>query len=162
MHTTFSNNTIAILDNFSVLIPENSSRRISMWSTFDSYPGSTLDLSTVHVDKIRYFREIFANANNLTAVDLSGFDVQYSTNFYHLFYHLGYNVPAGTTVKVWMPSTFDCSSCTSANDKPFNYDPGRQIDVYTDGTQAGMSSLGTIHSNFVMHYESTKEDYEAA
>lgn len=162
MHTTFSNNTIAILDNFSVLIPENSSRRISMWSTFDNYPGSTLDLSTVHVDKIRYFREIFANTPNLTSVDLSGFDVQYSTVFYHLFYRLGYNAPAGTTVKVWIPSTFDCSSCTNANDKPFNYDPGRQIDVYTDGTQADMSSLGTIHSNFVMHYESTKADFEAA
>ena len=162
MSTTFSDNTIAILDNFSVLIPEDSSRRISMWSTFRSYPGSTLDLSTVHVDKIRYFREVFADAKNLTAVDLSGFDVQYSTSFYHLFYCFGYNVPTGTTVKVWMPSTFDCSNCTSANEKPFNYDPGRQIDVYTDGTQAGMSSLGTIHSNFVMHYESTKADYEAA
>lgn len=161
-NSTFGNSTIAVLNNFSVLIPENSSRRVTMWSTFQDYQGSTLDLSTVHIDKIRFFREIFKNALNLTSVDLSGFDVQYSTTFYQLFYHFGYNVSAGTTVKVWMPSTFDCSSCTNATDKPFNYDPGRQIDVYTDGAQADMSSLGTIHSNFVMHYESTKADFEAA
>lgn len=162
INSTFPASTIAILDNFSVLIPESSSRRVTMWSTFQNYQGSVLDLSTVHIDKIRFFREIFKDTLNLTSVDLSGFDVQYSATFYHLFQHLGYNVPAGTTVKVWIPSTFDCSSCTNANDKPFNYDPGRQIDVYTDGTQAGMSSLGTIHSNFVMHYESTKADFEAA
>ena len=119
-------------------------------------------MSTVHIDKISFFREIFKNTLNLTSVDLSGFDVQYSTTFYQLFYHFGYNIPAGTTVKVWIPSTFDCSSCTNVNDKPFNYDPGRQIDVYTDGAQADMSSLGIIHSNFVMHYESTKADFNAA
>lgn len=36
-NSTFANSTIAIIDNFSVLIPENSSRRVTMWSTFQDY-----------------------------------------------------------------------------------------------------------------------------
>lgn len=105
--------------------------------------------------------------NNLRSIDLSDWDTSNVTNMQEMF-KTGKGgtstIPKG---KIWIPSTFVAHNVSNLSDKPFNYAPYIDWDVYTDATDAESQGWGQIYigesgylvGKFIMHYNSTHQDF---
>lgn len=143
------------ITNLSRLTTSNVTNMSSMFSYMASKVATpvSLDLSTFRTSSVTTMQQMFSNAN-LQSLDLSNWDTSNVTTMQNMFYNAFKS--AG---KMWVPSTFVSTQINSASYKPFNSNPGGQVEVYTDATDATSQGWGTPHANYVMHYNSTHQDF---
>jgi len=113
----------------------------------------SLDLSTFRTSNVNTLLQMFYRAN-LQSLDLDNWDTSNVTTMQNLFLHA---FDAGG--KMWVPSTFVGTSISVSTYKPFYSDPGSQVHVFTNATSASAQGWGTIHSNYIMHYNTTHQDF---
>lgn len=96
------------------------------------------------------FMQMFQNAT-IGSLDLTGWDTSEVTVMTQMFY-------GATITKMWVPSTFVATAVSESVDKPFNYSNG-SAEIYTDATDAQTQGWGSVGSGFVVHYNSTYQDF---
>lgn len=135
-----------------------------------SYPSGvtfsvTLNVTGWDVSRVTSFVQCFALQNDsldpsssLTELDLSGWNTSSATDMHGMFGN-------SQLRKIWVPSTFVATGCSSVQSdyaKPFSVGASVTCHIYTDASSASQQGWGTIHSSYVVHYNSTHTDYENA
>lgn len=120
--------------------------------------GSTVDydLSSLDVSNVITMGYIFASCTGILSLDLDTWNTANCINMAGMF---SYAFPFSGTGKLWVPSTFVATGVSSSFMKPFNNAANTTVDVYTDATDATTQGWGTIDATFVMHYNSTHQDF---
>lgn len=113
------------------------------------------DLSSWDVSNVTTMGQMFDGCSGIYSLDLDNWNTARCDNFYSF---LGYSFSSGG--KLWVPSTFVATAAVSADFvKPFYTEAGNTVDVYTNATDATTQGWGTIDPTFVMHYNSTHQDF---
>ena len=143
------------ITNLSRLTTSNVTTMAGMFSWMASNVATpvSLDLSTFRTSNVTTLLQMFYRAN-LQSLDLDNWDTSNVTTMQNLFLHA---FDAGG--KMWVPSTFVGTSISVSTYKPFYSDPGSQVHVFTNATSASAQGWGTIHSNYIMHYNTTHQDF---
>lgn len=143
------------ITNLSRLTTSNVTTMQSMFSYIASKAATpvSLDLSTFRTSNVTTLLQMFSRAN-LQSLDLDNWDTSNVTTMQNIFYN-AFNAGG----KIWVPSTFVSTQINNISLKPFYADPGGQVEVYTDATDATSQGWGTPHANYVMHYNSTHQDF---
>lgn len=114
------------------------------------------DLSSWDVSNVTTMGSVFSSCYGIRSLDLDGWDTSNCTNFSTF---LGYAFPFGGGGKLWVPSTFVATGAEYDFQKPFYTAANSTVDVYTNATDATTQGWGTIASTFVMHYNTTHQDF---
>lgn len=148
-------NRLTTIDNLSHITTSNVTKMDGMFQSL-AYSASSpisLNLQSFRTSKVTTMQNMFRTAN-LKALDLSNWNTFYVTNMQNMFQNAFKN-----GYKMWAPITFRATSVSSDSDKPFYSDPGAQVHVYTDAPSTMDMGWGTIHSNFVIHYSQSHQNY---
>lgn len=122
-------------------------------------PYMDLDLSSWDVSNVTTMNSMFSACPGLLSLDLDGWNTARCTTMQEMF-SSAFN--SGSTGKIWVPSTFVATGVRYGYQKPFSDTgaPQTTVDVYTNATDAATQGWGTIDtSHFVMHYNSTHQDF---
>ena len=122
---------------------------------------TSLDLSGWDVTNVTLADYAFNGCTSLQSIDLSGWDTRNVTTMERMFAYM-----RNRGGKIWVPSTFVATNVPYSNQKPFYitpcdpYDPYfNKWNIYTDASDAATQGWGTINSNFIVHYNSTHQDF---
>lgn len=121
-----------------------------------SSPALDYDFSSWDVSNVTTMGSMFSSCHGMASLDLDGWDTANCTNFSIMF---GYTFPFAGGGKLWVPSTFVATGAEYDVYKPFYYQANSTVDVYTNATDATTQGWGTIDPTFVMHYNSTHQDF---
>jgi surface protein len=161
MEGMFRGNKASALTN---LTDFDTSKVTNMRELFSGCDNLTsLDLSGWDVSKVTLTDYAFNNCKSLQSIDLSGWVTSAVTDMTNMF---AYMRNAGG--KIWVPSTFSRGSIQRESQAPFSaapcsqqYSPFDYWHIYTDVADAttAQQRWGPIHSNFIVHYNSTHQDF---
>ena len=145
---------LSTIYNLSNLTTSNVTIMRNMFSyiAYSAQNPISLDLSTFRTSNVTDMLQMFSHAN-LQVLDMDNWDTSNVTEMLNMFLQA---FPSGG--KMWVPSTFVANSVQSLN-KPFSKDPGGQVQVYTNATDATTQGWGTINAHFTMHYNTTHQDF---
>ena len=125
-------------------------------SKLTSTPALDYDFSAWTVSQVTNMGYMFSGCNGILSLDLDGWNTANCTNMAGMF---GYSFPYGGTGKLWVPSTFVSTGVSIDFLKPFTNEANTTVQVYTNATDATTQGWGTIASTFVMHYNTTHQDF---
>lgn len=139
----------------------NMARMLQGMLQLDEYgnPYLDVDLSSWDVSNVTSMTRMFASCYGLLSLDLDGWNTASCTSMQEMF-SSAFN--SGSTGKIWVPSTFVATGVRYGYQKPFSDigSPNTTVDVYTNATDAATQGWGTIDtSHFVMHYNTTHQDF---
>lgn len=166
MSYMFENNQATSLTNLTYLNTSNVRNMNYMFNNCSKV--TSLDLSGWNLSSVTTMAYMFHGFSSYRypyhpspSIDLSGWNTINVTNMNHMFSSM-YNGSG----KIWAPSTFKATNVTDEFSKPFYYPPNdsEQLPfgywhIYTDATDAETQGWGTIHSNFIVYYNSTHQDF---
>lgn len=146
---------LSTIYNFSNLNTSNVQYMQRMFQGFAQQltPHPSLDLSHFRTSNVQYMQNMFS-LSVLSSLDLDNWDTSNALSMQNMF---SQSFTYGG--KVWVPSTFVATAVTSNSNKPFYRAPSGPVHVYTDATDAETQGWGTIASNFIMHYNTTHQDF---
>lgn len=119
-------------------------------------PYLNIDLSSWDVSHVTTMRNMFTTAPGLLSLDLDGWNTASCTSMQEMFLQA---FSYGGSNKLWVPSTFVATNARFSYQKPFFEAASGLVNVYTNATDATSQGWGTIDPTFVMHYNSTHQDF---
>lgn len=153
MSDMFNSNEATSLTN---LTDFDTSNVTTMQSMFQSAFATSLDLSGWDVSKVTKMHYMF-NYCRAGSIDLSGWNTSNVDTMSYMFGSVGDSSYSGG--KMWVPASFTATNVSNAAEKPF-YRPARgSWNVYTNATDATTQEWGTIAPSFIVHYNSTHQDF---
>lgn len=145
---------LTTIDNLSHIVTSNVTKMDAMFYGLARLSSViSLDLSTFRTSNVTTMYQMFRTAN-LQVLDLDNWNTSNVTTMQNMFNNAFKNGNA-----LWVPSTFVATAVSTDSNKPFYADPGAQVHVYTNATSAAAQGWGTIHSNYIMHYNTTHQDF---
>ena len=131
----------------------------NLMATFSQcYNITSIDTSGWDVSDCEDFYGLFEDCRSLTSLDFSGWDTSNATSMSAMF------DGCWNLRKMWVPSSFVATSIEDDFEKPFNMGTGRtqKTHIYTDASSAAAQGWGTIHSDYVVHYGASYQDFLSA